>query len=721
MDRTARLRVPAGAVALTIVSLAAAFLVPPPVVAAVPSLREIGTFPGGDYNGWILDNNATGEVWSSPAVGDVNGDGQPEIVVGGLDSQLRIYSTSAAPRLLGKIDTGNADKANRRGAVQASPALADMNSDGTLDIVATNTAGILATYTFTANQAGTLNRQYISPEFDGALIGNFATPALGYLDGDASYDAVISTWGQNIRAYSGPLLTEIPFWKQWLKDTVWSSPAIGDIDGDRQDEVVVGADCEGSGKPQPCYGTSGGGYVWAFNHDGSVKWSYFVSRAVIWSSPALADLNGDGAKDIVVGTGLYYNGNEARKTIALDGRTGRLMWEAPTAGATVGSPSVADVDGDGRPEVFIVSRGGRMYSYDGETGNQRYNTCVTDSGQCSGSEYATHGGAALADIDGDGQVEAITQAEQRLSAFDARTGSREATWRSSYNRTIFAGSSTPTVANVRGKPWIIVASRGDSNNNGRDDNDELVVQVWESSASYGAAPWPTFKQNMLRTSNADLPIAPNPVPNQNYVKQLYRDFLGREAASADVDYWTQKLMNRSVDRLGLATTVSRTDEWITGIITGFYRDTLGRDPDGSGLRGWIGAARDGMPVAQIAAAFYSSPEYFSRIGQNSNETWVRDLYRKLLLREPDEAGVDGWVRALDRGMPRDTVSYGFYQSSETLGVRITKLYNKLLARIPESGAVTNWSPFVTNQGDIVLAAALAASNEYFARAQAPQA
>jgi hypothetical protein len=124
-----------------------------------------------------------------------------------------------------------------------------------------------------------------------------------------------------------------------------------------------------------------------------------------------------------------------------------------------------------------------------------------------------------------------------------------------------------------------------------------------------------------------------------------------------------------------------------------------------------------MPVAQIASAFYSSPEYFLKVGKGNYAIWVGDLYVKLLDRPGDAAGIDGWVNALRAGMPRDTLSFGFYQSAETVKVRITTLYASLLNRPPESGGAANWGPFVINQGDLVLAAALAASQEYYNKAQ----
>ena len=725
---TALVAVPAG-VSVAQVAPHAALTVPSVVstVVSTPVLTEVGSngstsgasvpFASAPFDGWLQSSGgATSDMWSSPAVGDVTGDGIPEIIVGGANSIVRVYSISG--QLLVSIDPGGSDTPGGNGATDASPALGDINGDGVADIVVANTGGIMAAYSFKNQQLVTLMNHFEDRAFAAGPNGFFATPALGFVDGDNRLDIVTASWGQLIDAWSGSSAARIGGWPQWVKDTVWSSPAIGDIDGDGVPEIVVGGDCDGSGIQQPCYGNGRhGGYIWVFNLDGSVKYNYFVADQVIWSSPALVDLNGDGALDIVVGTGSYYAYPAGRKVIALNGKTGALMWEAPTLGRVVGSPSVATINGV--PRVYIITNGAHMLSFDGRNGQQIFDKCIDDQQRCSGDDTATHGGVALADINGDGTIDAVTQGEQKLMVFNADSGAFELSKRSGYGRTLFAPSSTPTIASVNGKTWIVQTAQGDRNGNlQRDGGDELVVQVWQSDSALVAAPWPTFKGNMQRTSGP-LSVPVDPTRTVAFVKRIYQDFLGRAPSTGELSNWQNQLLNHTATRYNVATSLSRSDEWITKVVSNFYRDTLGRAPDAQGLAGWIRAAQGGMPVAQIASAFYSSAEYFSTVGHNDNRTWVSDLYTKLLHRTGDTGGVNGWVAALGNGMPRETVAFGFYQSPETLSVRINALYTTLLGRAPENGAVANWSPFVSNQGDLVLAAALAASDEYFTRANTP--
>jgi hypothetical protein len=420
-----------------------------------------------------------------------------------MNSPVRVFDV-ANGRVL-TLDPGITQDITGAGIVQASPAIGDMNGDGVDDVVVANMGGHLAAYSVRGGAVAAIYNRYVPPAFTGANAGLFPTPALGYLGIDRSLDVVTTGWGMTVDAFHGPSGT--PGFRQWLKDSIWSSPVIGDITGDGTSSIVVGADCEGLSTLQPCYGIGKGGYVWAFNLDGSVKWSYFVRDAVVWSTPALIDLNGDGAQDVVVGTGLFFQGPAANKIFALDGKTGQLLWTGPTAGPVMGSPAVGKVNG--QPRVWVVSGGGHLMSWNA-SGQLLWQQCITDSGQCSPG-VGTFGGVSIADINNDGTLDAVVQAEQFLKVYDAGSGAPQASVRTKYARTVLPSSATPTIASVDGRTWIVQVNIGDTNGNFRaDGRDDLVVTIWTTGTPLGAAPWPTFKANMARTGGP-LPTAPKSV------------------------------------------------------------------------------------------------------------------------------------------------------------------------------------------------------------------
>jgi len=74
---------------------------------------------------------------------------------------------------------------------------------------------------------------------------------------------------------------------------------------------------------------------------------------------AVADLNGDGVLDVVLPIGCYG----ALK--AYDGATGNLEWVRQLGPRTQASPSLGDLDGDGKLEVVLASYDGNVYAFQG--------------------------------------------------------------------------------------------------------------------------------------------------------------------------------------------------------------------------------------------------------------------------------------------------------------------------------------------------------------------
>lgn len=203
--------------------------------------------------------------------------------------------------------------------------------------------------------------------------------------------------------------------------------------------------------------------------------------------------------------------------------------------------------------------------------------------------------------------------------------------------------------------------------------------------------------------------------DQNFVKAAYESFLKRPADSDGLQYWSQQLSTYRITPSGFLQMLATSPEWINAIVTTFYTNTLHRTPDSSGLAYWTAEIGSGaLSVAQVAASFYASSEYRGRF--TNTAAWVTDLYTELLNRTADQAGVDFWV-GFDAQYGPGAVTYDFYQSPESRNTRVAALYQTLLHRVPDSGGLQYWAGRILTDGDVALAANLAASDEYFSDAQ----
>jgi hypothetical protein len=207
-----------------------------------------------------------------------------------------------------------------------------------------------------------------------------------------------------------------------------------------------------------------------------------------------------------------------------------------------------------------------------------------------------------------------------------------------------------------------------------------------------------------------------------FVHAAYVDFLGRSPTSDESTSTTRMIDADSGEgtyadaRKQLVTELSQSQEWVSHLVTGFYENTLGRPPDATGLTYWTGVLADGRAsVASVASYFYASEEYLARVGGTSS-AWVDDLYAKLLGRVADPSGHTYWVAQTAR-IGRGRVAAAFYQSLESREARVTDLYEQLLGREPDTGGLAFWAARLTSVSDLVLAASLATSDEYDARAQ----
>jgi hypothetical protein len=355
--------------------------------------------------------------YSNTALGDIDLDGQPEIVI---ISQVVAVATG---------DEGGAEDGGGGGVDTAPP-----GGEGSGGEEGGGTDG-------------------------GEEIDNPVLPEAGT---DAALKCMLSAWSP-----SGEL--------EWLADSVELScaghaPSLADLNGDGAVEVVVG--------PYIFDGPSG-----ALLAQGMAGQGYFPSNAETGMHSAVADLDLDGQAEVVAGPTVYDSSGAERCTaegvddgfvaiadfdmdglgewvITANGQVTLLdtdclllaTW-ALSGGGNGGPPTVSDFDVDGQPEIGIADAG--TYSVYEPSGDLLWGQPITDA-----SSHTT--GSSVYDFDGDGRPEVVYADETRLWIFDGATGDVRLEDAGHASRTLH---EYPTIADIDGdsSSEIIVPNGGGHN------------------------------------------------------------------------------------------------------------------------------------------------------------------------------------------------------------------------------------------------------------------
>lgn len=199
---------------------------------------------------------------------------------------------------------------------------------------------------------GTLLWERLTGAYVGASAPVVSAPAIGDIDADGRNEVVFTSFDQHVYAVEGGTGALKQGWPHHTFDTIWSSPALADLDGDGKLEVIVGSDQHL--EPAPI-GTPDGGGLHVIRWDG-VRYPGFPKfyDQVIVSSPAVGDIDGDGQPEIVFGTGGFWPGR-AHRVYALNCDGSSVPgWPVTVQGQVSTAPALADLDGDGTPEVVVT-------------------------------------------------------------------------------------------------------------------------------------------------------------------------------------------------------------------------------------------------------------------------------------------------------------------------------------------------------------------------------
>ena len=160
------------------------------------------------------------------------------------------------------------------------------------------------------------------------------------------------------------------------------------------------------------FGTDNGQIVRARIDDGTIVWKV-AAGGKVRAAPALADLDGVGARDVVVG-------DEQGTLFALSGDTGQPLWTKTTgvneydAKGFVAGAAIVDIDGDGKDDVVAGARDGALVAYRGSNGAELWRVP---------GESGIHATPSVVDLDGDGRFEILAAwSYSRVEILDAPTG-----------------------------------------------------------------------------------------------------------------------------------------------------------------------------------------------------------------------------------------------------------------------------------------------------------
>jgi Bacterial Ig-like domain (group 3)/FG-GAP-like repeat len=304
-----------------------------------------------------------GFLAQSAALADLNGDGRLDIVVANCGTEFNCFGNASVGVLLGNGDgtfrpVVTYDVGRRRAYALA---VADVNRDGRPDVaVATggcpspNCYNPAAVVVLLGNGDGSFQPP-VSYDTGAASYSSAATAvAAADLDGDDKIDLVVTNCNPG-RSYcdgnasvailpgngDGTFRTAITYFSG---GTGASTVAVVDLNGDAMPDLLIGN--SGTGTVGVLLGKGNLSFAPAATYNGIGQFSIYGAFSV-----TVADVNGDGKFDLVVGTDgvgvLLGNG---------DGTFGGITNYDPGSGGELAT--VADMNSDGRPDLIALRHEG---------------------------------------------------------------------------------------------------------------------------------------------------------------------------------------------------------------------------------------------------------------------------------------------------------------------------------------------------------------------------
>jgi len=301
-----------------------------------------------------------GTLPTSVAIGDLDGDGKPDLAVANRESNtISVFrNTSTSGSIVAGSFAAKVDFTTGTNTQPILVAIGDLDGDGKPDLAVANQNSASVSLFRNTSTSGSIVAGSFAAKVDFTTGTTPRSIAIGDLDGDGKPDLAVanngsasvsvfrntSTTGSMI---AGSFAAKIDF----ITGTLPSSVAIGDLDGDGKPDMAVANTASNTVSVLRNTSTSGSVVAGSF----ADKVDFTTGSGSI--SVALGDLDGDGKPDLAVANLGSPTVSVLRNTSTIGSIVaGSFAAKVDfTTGTNPRSVAIGDLDGDGKPDLAVAN------------------------------------------------------------------------------------------------------------------------------------------------------------------------------------------------------------------------------------------------------------------------------------------------------------------------------------------------------------------------------